>query len=148
MSQSAQQYEVREVDALPVLDQDAMGAIPEFDDEHRHVLAFYANTPWQSSKKETVAGAVLMACRALGDWRAVSVRDFFPFLQAYPVFNVFPQPVVNAMWEMAADGDVEIVSHKGMQYIVPTKIMVDNLYSGQSRYITTQRPPRYPGDPQ
>jgi len=73
----------------------------------------------RKAEKETVLGLVTTVAIRAGEWQPVESTVFVGLLNEQ-TFVLGKQDVINALWAMAEDGLLEIVTFEGKDYLIPS----------------------------
>lgn len=91
-------------------------------------------SPWRNAEREFVLGILTTAAFRAGDWIPVDMPTFGKLLKEGP-WTIFAQGVINAVWSLAEEGFVDIVTVNGEDYILPLPTVAGILQ--QSRIYTS-----------
>lgn len=95
-------------------------------------------SPWRNGEREFVLGIMATAAVRNGSWQAVSVKTFADILRNSP-FAIQQQGVINAVWALAEDSYLDVVSVEGFgDYIVPRQKFAEVLDQCTLRYALTK----------
>lgn len=90
------------------------------------------NTPWNKSEKESVLGIVATAAIREGGWYAVPSDTFLSILHESPWgIGLLATNVINAVWDLADEELVEMITVNHVDYIVPTQKFAEMLSHGK-----------------
>lgn len=91
-------------------------------------------SPFRNAEKEFVLGILTTAAIRHGKWCAIDMPTFAALLRNGP-WTMFQQGVINAVWALAEEGYLEIVTVKGKgDYIVPNAKLAETLDNCTLRY--------------
>lgn len=110
------------VDALPVLDPALDPDVTEASLPEGSALVVF-DSPLRNAEKEWVLGIVATAAIRAKKWEPVPATKFGEVMgdlhQGDVAMAMFGQSTINAVWQLAEQGLLEIVSYEGKDYLVP-----------------------------
>lgn len=109
--------DVKIVDQLPEIDQNAFPTLPEIP-EGRYFMPF--GSVWSNAEKEFAASIIVTAAVRAGKWVPVSVTEFVSLMQNHPGImrhGGLYRDIMGSIWLM--EESVEVVKVDDMSYAVP-----------------------------
>lgn len=83
-------------------------------------------SPLHKTEKELVVGVIVTAASRKGQWATLDTQEFFTLLKCGPG-RFMQQGVVEALFDMAAEGYIELVTVNGKDHVVPQQKLADIL---------------------
>ncbi len=90
-------------------------------------------SPWRHAEHEFALGIITTVAIRNGKWCPVDVREFGIIMDK--LHGTHPQNIINAVWAMADEGYLDIVTVEGKDFIVPHTELAEVLGKCTLRYM-------------
>jgi hypothetical protein len=118
------------LDSMP--DVSIVGVLPTLPDES--VLVPCEST-WQKAEREWALGLMATAAIRHGNWYPIDTQTFIALLEEKKApWSIFPERVVNTIWELVDEGYMDIITVDDCDYILPKQALADELAKCGLRY--------------